>query len=85
MNKNELKDKVVIVCRAEISGEIKENKPVCFLSLDLKKDLDLSILGPNDVKVLHNSILLGVSMICLSFVETKEDIDFIRTMLGSRG
>jgi pyruvate kinase len=49
------KDKVM-VCRVEVDGEIKENKPLYFPGLDWYKDLKLSVLGPKDVKVLHNSI-----------------------------
>jgi hypothetical protein len=47
---------VLVICRADVDGEIKENKPMCFLGLDWLKDLKLSVLGPNDVKVLLNSI-----------------------------
>jgi len=74
-----------VVCRAENSGEIKENKPVCFLSLDLVKDLKLSILGPNDIQVLQQSIKAGAHMIAVSFVESKDDIIFIKHVLGKKG
>lgn len=45
-----------MVCRVSNDGEIKENKPIYIPGLDWQKDLKLSVLGPNDVKVLHNSI-----------------------------
>ena len=47
---------MVVVCRAETKGELKENKPVYFPGLDWRTDLRLSVLGDKDVKVLHNSI-----------------------------
>jgi hypothetical protein len=50
------KDKILVICRVENDGEIKENKPIYIPGLDWAKDLKLSVLGPNDVKVLHNSI-----------------------------
>lgn len=50
------KEKIMVVCRVENDGEIKENKPIYIPGLDWQKDLKLSVLGPNDVKVLHNSI-----------------------------
>ena len=50
------KENVMVVCRVENDGEIKENKPIYIPRLDLQKDLKLSVLGHNDVKVLHNSI-----------------------------
>jgi hypothetical protein len=50
------KEKILVICRVENDGEIKENKPIYIPGLDWAKDLNLSVLGPNDVKVLHNSI-----------------------------
>ena len=50
------KEKMLVICRVENDGEIKENKPIYIPGLDWQKDLKLSVLGPNDVKVLHNSI-----------------------------
>jgi len=50
------KERVLIVCSAEIKGTIKENKPLYFPGLDWLKDLKMSVIGPKDIKVLHNSI-----------------------------
>jgi pyruvate kinase len=79
------KERVLVICRADLDGEIKENKPVCFLGLDLLKDLKLSVLGPNDYKVILNSIQLGVHMIAVSCVERKEDITDVKYMLRGKG
>ena len=50
------KERMVIVCKAESDGEIKENNPVFVPGLDWQKDLNLSVIGPKDVKILHDSI-----------------------------
>ena len=50
------KERKVIVCRVENDGEVKENKPIYVLGLDWQKDLHLSVVGPKDVKILHDSI-----------------------------
>jgi pyruvate kinase len=76
---------MMVVCRAEIDGEIKENKPVYFPGLDWLRDLKLSVLGPNDVKVIHNAVHDGVNMIVISFVESKDDVTFVRKVLGNKG
>jgi pyruvate kinase len=62
------KDRMLVVCRAENDGELKENKPIYIPSLDWQKDLKLSVLGPKDIKVLHNSIQQGVQIVAVSFV-----------------
>lgn len=51
------KDKVLIICSVDVDGEIKENKPLYLPTLDWVKDLKMSVIGPKDVKVLHNSII----------------------------
>ncbi len=79
------KEKMLVVCRVENDGEIKENKPIYIPGLDWAKDLNLSVLGPNDVKVLHNSIQYGVHMIAVSCVESKDDIIYVKKVLGSKG
>ena len=79
------KEQVMVVCRVENDGEIKENKPIYIPRLDWQKDLKLSVLGHNDVKVLHNSIQQGVNMIAVSCVESKDDIIFVKKILGSKG
>lgn len=76
---------MLVVCRVEVEGEIKENKPLYFPGLNWSKDLKLSVLGPKDVKVLHNSIQQGVHMISVSCVESKDDINYVRKVLGSKG
>lgn len=45
-------DNVMIVCRAEIDGEVQENKPVYFPGLDWQKDLKMSVLNTIDIKIL---------------------------------
>jgi pyruvate kinase len=62
------KERMLVVCRAENDGELKENKPIYIPSLDWQKDLKLSVLGPKDIKVLHNSIQQGVQIVAVSFV-----------------
>ena len=79
------KEKILVVCRVENDGEIKENKPIYIPGLDWQKDLKLSVLGPNDVKVLHNSIQHGVHIIAVSCVESKDDITYVKKILGSKG
>jgi pyruvate kinase len=79
------KEKILIICRVENDGEIKENKPIYIPRLHWQKDLKLSVLGPNDVKVTHNSILQGVNMIAVSCVESKDDISYVKKILGSKG
>ena len=79
------KEKILVVCRVENDGEIKENKPIYIPGLDWQKDLKLSVLGPNDVKVLHNSIQHGVHIIAVSCVESKDDITYVKKVLGSKG
>lgn len=76
---------MLVICRAEIDGEIKENKPLYFPGLDWLRDLKLSVLGPNDVKVLHNAVNDGVNMIGVSCVESKDDIIFVKKVLGNKG
>jgi pyruvate kinase len=46
------KEKVLVICRVENDGQIKENKPLYIPKLDWQKDLKLSVLGPKDIKVL---------------------------------
>ncbi len=79
------KERVLVVCRVANDGEIKENKPIYIPGLDWQKDLKLSVLGTNDVKVLHNSIHQGVNMIAVSCVESKDDIAYVKKILGSKG
>jgi pyruvate kinase len=79
------KERKLVICRVENDGEIKENKPIYIPGLDWQKDLKLSVLGPNDVKVLHNSIQQGVHMIAVSCVESKDDITYVKKVLGSKG
>lgn len=78
-------EKVLIICSVDVDGEIKENKPLYFPHLDWVKDLKMSVIGPKDIKVLHNSILLGVDLIAVSFVENKDDIVYVRKVLGTKG
>lgn len=54
------KEKKLVVCRVDIDGEIKENKPLYFPGLDWYKDFKLSVLGPKDIKVLQHSLQLGI-------------------------
>lgn len=79
------KERVMIICRVENDGEIKENKPIYIPRLHWQKDLKLSVLGPIDIKVLHNSIHQGVNMIAVSCVESKDDITYVKKILGSKG
>ncbi|TNV72699.1 hypothetical protein FGO68_gene8788 [Halteria grandinella] len=79
------KERILIICRVENDGEIKENKPIYIPRLHWQKDLKLSVLGPNDVKVLHNSIQQGVNMIAVSCVESKDDLTYVKKILGSKG
>jgi pyruvate kinase len=69
----------------ENDGEIKENKPIYIPGLDWQKDLKLSVLANNDVKVLHNSINHGVHMVAVSCAESKDDIHYVRKVLGMKG
>lgn len=79
------KERRQVICRVENDGEIKENKPIYIPGLDWQKDLKLSVLAPNDVKVLHISINHGVHMIAVSCVESKDDIFYVRKVLGTKG
>jgi pyruvate kinase len=79
------KEEVMVVCRVENDGVIKENKPIYIPRLDWQKDLKLSVLGHNDVRVLHNSIQKGVDMIAVSCVESKDDLIYVKKILGSKG
>lgn len=45
----------------------------------------MSVLGPKDVKVLHNCVKMGVPMISVSYVESKNDIEYVRQVLGIKG
>jgi hypothetical protein len=36
---------MMIVCRADNEGELKEKKPIYIPGLDFKKDLQLSVIG----------------------------------------
>jgi pyruvate kinase len=45
----------------------------------------LSVLANNDVKVLYNSINQGVHMIAVSCVESKNDIHYVKKVLGMKG
>lgn len=63
-----------MICRVENEGEIKENKPIYIPGLDWQKDLKLSVIGPKDLHILHNSLLYGIHLIAVSCVESKEDI-----------
>lgn len=74
-----------MVCRVEADGEIKENKPIYIPNLDLIQDLKLSVLGPRDIKILHNSIQLGVHHVAVSCVENKEHIMYVKKALGPKG
>ena len=75
----------MIVCRVENDGEIKENKPIYVPGLDYQRDLQLSVVGPKDLKILQDSIQLDVHLIAVSYVESKEDILYVRKVLGSKG
>lgn len=79
------KDKLLVICRVENDGQIKENKPIYIPRLDWYKDLKLSVLGPKDIKVLQNSIQQGVECIAVSFVESREDIIYVKKVLGTKG
>jgi pyruvate kinase len=46
----------MIICRAENEGELKEKKPIYIPGLDFNKDLNLSVLGHKDIKILQNAI-----------------------------
>jgi len=76
---------MLVVCRVEVDGEIKENKPLYFPALDWYRDLKLSVVGIKDIKVLHQSIQLGVHAIGVSCVDSKEDIIYVRSLLGTKG
>lgn len=69
----------------EVDGEIKENKPLYFPGLDWYKDFKLSVIGPKDVKVLQLSMQLGIHNIVVSCVESKDDILYVRKVLGHKG
>ena len=80
------KERLLIICKAEIDGEIKENKPLYFPELNWLQDLRMSVISPQqDLKVLHNSIQMGVHMIAVSCVEGRDDIMYVRKVLGARG
>ena len=79
------KERMLVVCRVENDGELKENKPIYIPCLDWQKDLKLSVLGPKDIKVLHNSIQQGVQIVAVSFVQSKEDISYVKKVLGPKG
>lgn len=50
------KERILVVCKVEARGELKENKPLFFPNLDWLRDLKMSVIGPKDIKVLHNSV-----------------------------
>jgi pyruvate kinase len=78
-------ERVLVVCQVENDGEIKENKSMNFPALDRYKDLKLSVLGDEDIKILHNCIKQHVSMVTVQCVESKEDITYVRKVLGMQG
>lgn len=79
------KERELVICRVENDGLIKENKPIYIPDLDWQKNLKLSVLGPKDIKVIQNSIQQGVECIAVSFVESKEDIIYVKKVLGAKG
>jgi len=68
-----------------VEGEIKENKPLYFPGLDWYRDLKLSVVGSKDIKVLHKSVQQGIHAIGVSSVESKNDIEYVRSILGQKG
>ena len=47
--------------------------------------MKLSVIGPKDVKILHNCIHQGVHHIAVSSVESKDDINYVKRVLSSKG
>jgi hypothetical protein len=47
-----IKEKKLVICRIDVEGELKANKPLHFPHLDWSEDLKLSVIGPKDVKIL---------------------------------
>lgn len=69
----------------ENDGEIKENKSINFPGLDRSDDLKLSVLGDEDIKILHQCIKQQISMVTVQCVESKEDIMYVKKVLGIQG
>ena len=74
----------MIICVANVDGEIRQNKPLYIPRLDFKEDLGLSIIGHRDFRDLVNCLKLHISMITIK-AESKHDIEFVRLLLGCRG
>lgn len=80
-----VKERKVLICEVEVEGNIRENKTIYIPNYNRVTDLKLPVIGTKDYRILVQAIQLGVNIISVSCVESKEDILEVRKVLGSKG
>ena len=71
-----------MICTAENDIEIQPNRPVNFLELDYRRDLKMELFSERDVQILTTAIKHEANIICLSCVESAQDVTEARKLLN---
>jgi pyruvate kinase len=75
----------ILVCKVIRGGSVCQDLPVFFPEHDIHKNLKTSVVSTHDHTILTQCAELGISNINLNWVETPEEIDYVRKILGNRG
>lgn len=71
-----------MICTAENNLEILPNRPVNFLELDYRRDLRMELFSERDVEILKTAIKHEANIVCLSCVESEQDVIEARNLLN---
>ena len=65
---------MIVVCTTESDREILPDRPVNFPDLDYRLDLRSELFTEREIQVISNAVEMEAHIICLSCVESPEDI-----------
>ena len=74
---------MVVVCEALTDGVIQGDRPIGFPDLDYRLDLKTCLFSEREIQIIQNAISHQAHIICLSCVESADDVKEARSVLNA--
>ena len=65
---------MIVVCHTSSDQMIMPDRPVSFPDLDYRLDLKNELFSEREIQIISNAIEMEAHIICLSCVETAQDV-----------
>ena len=72
---------MIIVCTTDSDRQILPDRPVSFTNLDYRLDIKTDLFTEREIQIISNAVEMEAHIICLSCVESVEDVREARRVL----